>query len=126
MTQNELKQNAIQKLKSAKVLLEAGCYNDSIYLAGYSIELALKWKFCHKLNIDFPEKLKDINIKTHNLISLLSICGEESNLKDDGDWSTVTSIKWSESLRYSSEIITEENARNMVHSCNELLKKLII
>ena len=66
MTQDELKANAIQKLESAKVLLTAGCYNDSVYLAGYSIELALKWKFCKKLKIDFPN-LKDINIKTHNL-----------------------------------------------------------
>ena len=42
MTQDTLKKNAIQKLKSAKILLNGGCYNDSIYLAGYSIELALK------------------------------------------------------------------------------------
>lgn len=43
MTQDQLKENAKQKLQSDKALLEASCYNDSIYIAGYSIELALKY-----------------------------------------------------------------------------------
>lgn len=126
MTQNELKQNAIQKLESARVLLAAGCYNDCVYLAGYSIELVLKWKFCDKLKIDFPTKLKDINMKTHNLEDLVYICGEKLNLSQDDDWSAITSIKWNEKLRYSSEIIKEETTQNMVYSCDQLLKKLII
>ena len=98
-------------------------------MAGYSIELVLKWKFCDKLKIDFPKKLDDINIKTHNLESLVKLCGEESNLNQDGDWGVIVNlINWNEQLRYNSKSSTLEDASMMVNSCNKLLKtlKLII
>jgi len=125
MTRNELKQNAIQKLESAKALLDANCYNDCIYLAGYSVELALKWKFCKKLKIDFPENLADVNIKTHNLKSLLHLCGEKLKLEKNPHWSLlINEFKWSEKIRYNTDIITRENATLMLKSCSGLLKKL--
>jgi HEPN domain-containing protein len=125
MTRDTLKANAIQKLESARALLSAGCYNDSIYLAGYSIELALKWKFCDKLQIDFPENFKDIKI--HNLKFLLYLCGEELKLKQDTDWGVIINvIDWSEQIRYIEKNFTLQEAKDMINSCDELLKKLII
>jgi HEPN domain-containing protein len=121
----ELKGNAKQKLESAKKLQGSNCFNDSVYLAGYSIELALKYKFCEKLNIDFPEDLKDIKLKTHNLGDLLYISGE-SNFDNNPDWAVVKSIQWSEKLIYSSNPETKQNAENMIDSCENLLIQLNI
>ena len=117
---SDLKINSKSKLNSSKALLNAKLYNDAIYLAGYSIELALKYKFCEKLGIDFPEKIDDIKLKTHNLNSLLYISGE-LNLNSDPDWAMIKSIDWNENLRYSLSPISQQTAQNMIKSCENLL-----
>ena len=123
----ELQNNAKQKLVSAKKLLDSNCFNDSVYLAGYSIELALKYKFCEKLNIDFPDKNDGINLFTHNLKHLLYISGEEPNFQTDSDWTLITNtINWSEQLRYDVTVLMRQDVDNMINACQNLLLKLNI
>ena len=52
-----LKEIALSKLIDSKVLFNSNKFESSLYLVGYSIELALKSKICKilKLNNGFPE-----------------------------------------------------------------------
>ena len=57
IAKQHLKEIAEKKLECSKVLLKSKKYDNSLYLVGYSIEIALKFKICKilKLNNGFPE-----------------------------------------------------------------------
>ena len=92
ISKQDLKEIALSKLVDAKVLFKSNRHDSSLYLIGYSIELALKFKICKILRLDegFPEnksefevyikssdndlgnEIKDLReIRNHNLQKLL-------------------------------------------------------
>lgn len=124
-----------QRLKDAKALFIKRRYHASIYLAGYAVELALKYKVCkmYFFTKGFPETSDELqeyykqtknkrvraiiskiqDIRHHDLAKLLVYSGEEYNIKKNffNEWMTI--LNWSPEMRYAySKIkknITEDN-----------------
>ncbi|MGZ5456229.1 MAG: hypothetical protein ACXWN1_06125 [Thermoanaerobaculia bacterium] len=74
-------------------------------LCGYAVELALKASICRTLSWPgFPESKSEFqdfaSFKTHKLVVLLSLSGQEQRIKDEwlSDWSAVE--KWDPEARY--------------------------
>lgn len=90
-------------------MFESECYDGSIYLAGYCVELPLKAKIAQLLDLDRlfvsigKEKIKPFKI--HKLTDLALYGGllkqilEETNETFKEFWSLIYS-QWSEDLRY--------------------------
>ena len=57
ISKQRLKDVSIDKFNSAKVLFSSKMYDNSIYIVGYGVELALKYKICKILKLEngFPE-----------------------------------------------------------------------
>ena len=107
MTKSALEKLSKIRLTEAKILFESKNYSGSYYLAGYSIELAIK--VCiSKLIIGntIPDKAFLNEIYQHKLTDLIKVAGLENQFKDDckvdselaARWAIIT--KWSENTRY--------------------------
>jgi HEPN domain-containing protein len=96
------------RLTEAKALASLGHFAGAYYLAGYSVECALKACIAKLTNqYDFPPTAKDLNnIYTHDLDRLLNRAGlaelriTEYPLLTAGDLNWRTVVKWSEETRY--------------------------
>src|ERR1043166_5785989 len=114
---------ARNKLKDAQILLDNRRYSSAIYLAGYAVELALKYRMCwlYRFKHGFPENATEFNtylptssgllrttitsirqIKIHDLDKLLFFSGEEIPIKTHfaTEWAEVSS--WTHLDRYST------------------------
>jgi len=65
---------AESRISEANILLAAGYYDGAFYLAGYSIEMALKAKIC--LHLDIPNLFEDSKLleKPNSKLTTLSFC----------------------------------------------------
>src|SRR5438105_15871646 len=99
---------AEDKLRDAKLLLEAGRTSNAYYLAGYAIELMLKAVLSSQFKADtLPDKKLTNQVFTHNLKSLAEVARLDDTLSDRqksdaafrGSWEIV--LKWTEESRYS-------------------------
>ena len=108
MNRNDLQGLAHTRIQEAKVLLEANHPGGAYYLAGYSIECALKACIAKKTRrFDFPEKTRVLQSYSHSLRDLLRVAGREGVMVTDsgaskalGDnWTIVRD--WDESSRYA-------------------------
>ena len=99
------------RIKEAKILLDAQCYQGAYYLAGYAVECTLKACIAKQVQAeDFPDKKLAQDSYTHNLPKLLTTAGlkqiliNEENQDEDFrlDWSIVKN--WSEEARYNHQI----------------------
>ena len=99
---------AKERIREAKVLLDAGHWSGAYYLAGYAVECALKACTAKLMKAEeFPDKKFAEKCWTHNLTQLLDPAG----LKDDfaaarradrdlaANWDIVR--EWDESSRYA-------------------------
>ena len=107
MNRKELRSLAQIRLSEAKALLKMGYPDGAYYLAGYSVECALKACIAGQTKrYDFPDKRKVEASHTHNLKDLMRIANlHEAHLeqakKDAGfrnNWDLVQ--QWSEHSRY--------------------------
>ena len=107
MTKQLLELLAIERLKESKALLDNKYYNGAYYLAGYSIELALKACIAKQINEhEVPDKSFINGFYVHDLERLIKLAGLEQDhtdrIKSDPDfkinWSLVQ--KWNENARY--------------------------
>jgi len=103
------------RLREGKILFKAGEYSGAYYLAGYSIECALKACFAKAVKrFDFPDKSRASKVFTHKLTDLIELANlkkelsaeTQSNVRLGSGWSEV--CKWSEEKRYS--LSTREEA----------------
>jgi hypothetical protein len=118
-TREDIKLLAYERLNEAKILLENGKVDGAFYLAGYSVELILKWKVCENFDIDNlfatqsniliegVKALKDV-AKTHSLYTLLLLSGLRRKFdaeKDDNQMlfnaNSLLMSCWSENSRYA-------------------------
>jgi HEPN domain len=110
-TRSEIQHLSVLRLQEAKALFQSQFFDGAIYMAGYSIEFALKAVICKTLNIDtlfrqssFPQAKV---FRTHELADLLVYSGlykefESAKLSNPSffkQWSHLQSV-WSEQLRY--------------------------
>jgi HEPN domain-containing protein len=144
MTPKELRQNAREKICSAKALLDAGHYDDASYLVGYAPELVLKARYCTRRGwTDFPDDLAEANrrgareIFIHDLDELLRL-SDHTSIQSGSmlhiDWSLA--LNWSEQHRYQrvgtvarerAEKQTEETRKLFVElALFEIVEKLLV
>ncbi len=104
------------RIKEAKILLDAQCYQGAYYLAGYAVECTLKACITKQVQaFDFPDKKLAQNCYTHDLAKLLTIAGLKQKLMKqedlDGDFKLNWSIvkNWSEEARYHTMINKRES-----------------
>lgn len=117
------------RLKEANILFDNDCFDGSIYLAGYSVELLLKAKIAQLLDLDSlfvsvgKEKLKPFRI--HKLTDLALYAGLHKQISEETDetfkeyWSLVYS-QWSEDLRYSKcGTCSKTRAKNFIKAIED-------
>lgn len=138
MTRQDFQQISLVRLEDAKALFDKNQYDGCCYLAGYSIELALKAVTCHLMERDDfftlakPETARAFKI--HNLKELIVLAGLWQKFEDLAtiepqiydNWRVIVDgIKWSEQLRYQIGF-TQKDATEMVeaidHPKNGILK----
>jgi hypothetical protein len=109
-----------QRLAEASVLYSNGMFDGAFYLAGYSVELALKAKICERMGVPnlFDESDASVNsikgigeirktLKTHNLFTLLIFSGlklkfdaEKAANKEFAKANSLLFTAWDENARY--------------------------
>jgi hypothetical protein len=118
MNRNDLRRLARIRLKEARVLLEARCFDGAYYLCGYAVECALKACVAKKTRrYDFPDKKTVNDSYSHNLTSLVAVGGLKPLLLQEMNrdpafalnWTVVSD--WSEERRY--RLNSEKEARDL-------------
>jgi hypothetical protein len=120
-----LNRNDFQKISSlrigeARLLYENKRYEGAYYLAGYSVECALKACIAKQTLLhDFPEKEKVVASYTHKLDPLLRLAGLENAMHAAAsqvrlNWAIVKD--WSEQKRYDLSI-SQQEAKDLLSAC---------
>ncbi|RFM26998.1 hypothetical protein [Deminuibacter soli] len=147
IAKNDLRTLVKNRLKDTKVLLENRRYSTAKYMAGYSIEIALKLKICYifKFKHGYPEndiefaayKTSPISsalfkttvnkiqqLKNHDLSRLLKYSGEEYTITTSfvREWNDV--LSWDPINRYSTRIVRKREAVRFITNCNTILANL--
>lgn len=124
LSRNDLQKLAQLRLEDSIVLYQAGKASSAYYLAGYSIELALKACISKLFQSDvIPDKAFVQAIYTHSLESLLNVAGLLPQFKEDSKndsqfaayWGIVS--KWSETSRY--QLWDSVTAATLIQSIND-------
>lgn len=146
ITKPVLKKLAENRLTDAKVLLNNRRYFAAIYLAGYSLELVLKYRICMllKFNNGFPEDKLEFNsyylsttkgllqntvrelkdIRHHNLSKLLRYSGEQVNIESKFTSDLIIVKDWTPEMRYSINTIRKQKAVNFLKSAKVIVDEL--
>jgi HEPN domain-containing protein len=111
MNRSEFQQLSKVRLREAKLLLSANAPDGAYYLAGYSIEFALKSCIARKTRrYDFPDKRTVLDSHTHDFKELLGPAGLKREhlramLQPDfvRNWEIVT--EWKAESRYSNHSV---------------------
>jgi HEPN domain-containing protein len=115
-----LEKLARNRLNDATALFDAGRFDGSVYLCGYSVELALKAKICSHLGwTSLPDDIS--SIRTHSLEMLIRFTGLEShkNMFSD-DWNLLST--WTPEMRYDAETsFGKVDAEERIDSTRRLL-----
>jgi len=127
---SDLRKIARARLLDAQALSGRHRYDGSIYLCGYAVELALKYRICKTLGwASFPASGGEFKqyqtFRTHDLDVLLHLSGREAKIKKQmfAEWSTVAA--WDPEVRYKPiGSATKASADLMIRATTVLLKAL--
>ena len=97
---NVLKKLSKDRIREARILLANKKFSGAYYLAGYSIELALKAYYCKQML--FPPKDTE-DLYCHNLEALLQSCGLKDMLSKDMKNNSDLGAKWGVIARWSEQ-----------------------
>ena len=114
------------RIQEARFLYNKGFYSGAYYLAGYSIEFALKAYYCKQMKFP-PRETKDLY--SHNISTLVQSCGLkkqfEKDIKKDhnlgGFWGTVK--EWNEEARY--KIFKKRTVENFLKAIDNKSKGVL-
>jgi hypothetical protein len=131
MTKQTLETLTNERLKECEALLNGKLYSGAYYLAGYSIEFALKACIAKQINQhQIPEKsfIKDFYV--HDLKTLVKLAGLEtdrvSKEKSDADfainWGVVKD--WNESSRY--DVWTDVKANEIYNAITNVKGGILV
>jgi HEPN domain-containing protein len=136
-----------RRLGDAKVLLKNRRYAASIYMAGYGLELALKYRICKLMEFSkgFPENRSDFSlyyddarrvflrqtirnlreIRHHDLSELLHYSGEQLNIESGllEEWSSI--VTWHPGMRYNSNSIRMQLAKDFFKNANIIISQIL-
>lgn len=119
MNKNDLEELVDIRIKEAKALLDAESYQGAYYLAGYSLECAIKVCIAKQVRqYDFPNLELAKNSYSHKLTDLLGVAGLKQKLnekeKQDGNFQLNWAVAkdWNEKARYESRV-EERKAKDL-------------
>jgi AbiV family abortive infection protein len=124
VTRGDLKLLSQHRIREAKLLLDNNNYSGAYYLAGYSIECALKACIARQIiSNTIPEKKFINDFYTHDLKILVKLAALENdrlilaaaNVNFDTNWNLVKD--WNETSRY--KIYTRIEAQGLYTSITE-------
>lgn len=119
MNRFDLQLLASERIADAQGLLATGNWSGAYYIAGYSVECALKACIAKSIRAeDFPDKKLANDAYTHNLETLVTLANltaireslRKLNTHFASNWSVVKN--WTEKSRY--QLWTESDAREIV------------
>ena len=119
MTRRDFQNLARLRLREARLLLNNRYYEGAYYLAGYSIECAIKACIAKTVNqYDFPNKQLATDSYSHKIEQLIRVAGLtpqltaqiNTNRTFEINWSLVTD--WSENERYTPTV-TSQRAKDL-------------
>lgn len=125
MNRLELQSLSELRVRDAQALLNAGSFEGAYYLAGYSVECAIKACIARQTREhDFPDKERANRSYTHKLESLIDVAQLKGELDKESSvnpaldryWGTVKD--WREEKRYELGI-SEAIARNLFQAITE-------
>jgi HEPN domain-containing protein len=123
MHRNDLRRLSRLRINEARLLLHAGAYQGAYYLAGYSVECALKACIARQVQRhDIPDKKFVNDAYIHDLDKLLDLAGLRTPLKQEAvthqplqtNWNLVKD--WKETARYNPGI-TQQEAQALYSAC---------
>jgi len=124
MNRRDLQGLSRVRLKEARLLLQARLFSGAYYLAGYSVECALKACIAkNSQRFDFPDKQRAQDSFTHDLTKLHRVALLEEEFKSAGiadpalrkHWLTVCT--WSEASRY--RVHPQSDAEDMMEAVSQ-------
>lgn len=120
---------SLQKIKEAKILLNNKLYTGAYYLAGYSVEFALKACYCKTIQAQTFPPLRKVYEKLYNhgrdsLIGLMDVSSiktkfeaeTQNNNKLQVNWDIVKD--WSTESRYASSV-KKADAKALINAIEE-------
>lgn len=142
----DLKRLINRHMADGKVLLANRRYATAIYISGYAVELALKYKICRLLRFGsgYPETPAEFNLytrgvsrftgttirsirdlKIHNLADLLFYSGEQLRFNSQfiSEWTIVQS--WDVFMRYNPGIVRKAKAEAFYAAARKLIVALL-
>lgn len=123
LNRKTLQQLAKLRRQDARALLQAGRFQASYYLMGYSVECAIKACIAKKVREhDFPDKELVQKVYTHNMVDLLHAAGIKPDFDEAGkqnpallvNWAVVKD--WSPNGRYEVGV-TARQAEDLYSAC---------
>lgn len=122
---------SLKRIEEAQILLANKQYSGAYYLAGYSIELALKACFCKGVKAkSFPDKDVVGKLYNHDLNKLLDVSGIKTNYekktKKDKNFATNWQVvkDWSEESRYN-HVILKGDAESLIAAITDKKKGIL-
>jgi hypothetical protein len=101
MNDSDLKQLAQEHLDDAMALQGSQRFAGAIYLAGYAVECALKFRICQTLGwSDFPPNSDHRALKSHDLNFLLNYSGMLLETKKTYSFLWERAAQWNPEMRY--------------------------
>ena len=111
MNKRDLEELAEIRIKEAKALLDTEYYQGAYYLAGYSLECAIKACIAKQVQqYDFPNLDLAKNSYSHKLMDLLGVAGLKQELtkmesqNNDFRLNWAVAKDWTEKARYESKL----------------------
>lgn len=108
MNRADLQRLSNTRIREATILFKAGEHSGAYYLAGYSVECALKACFARNIKrYDFPDRDGASKVFTHKLKELVKLAqlntelarAENTNTQFKSGWDLV--CQWTEESRYA-------------------------
>jgi HEPN domain-containing protein len=95
VTRHDFQELAEIRLRDARTLLRAKCYDGAYYLAGYAIECALKACVARRIKrYEFPDRDFVRKAYTHDLTDLARLAGIETRFKQEEKKNPDLEISW--------------------------------
>jgi|SRR6218665_144797 len=134
-------------LRDAMILASNRRYSSAIYLSGYAVELALKYKICRLMIFSrgfpetrnefssyfsgdrrsiFPGSVRELrDIRHHDLSKLLCFSGEELNIQVNlsSEWELIRT--WNPDMRYKNSVVRKSPCRLFLNSCNRFVEWIV-
>ncbi len=137
-----------RRVRDAEVLFENRRYSSAIYMAGYAIEIAFKYKICriYIFSKGFPETKLEFQsyysasgnkrnlrlaiktlqeIRNHDLPKLLFYSGSEVKIKSKllNEWNLIAG--WTPEMRYKITAIYKTEAQSKISAVKSILKEIL-